>query len=392
MLIEVHMLKNYPATNLNRDETGAPKTCMFGGVQRGRISSQCLKHSWRTSKLLEDAVGKDMFSKRTRKLRDIIEEHLREHDVSDNDIEIIISKVIEILGVKEEKLKTKQIIAYSPADIEYIKEIAEFFVKHIKEITDSIVNQQNINQEKQEKTKVKKKEKWEKSDEWKEIQKKNVNRANTLDVALFGCMVTSDAFANVEASMQVAHAISTNRVYMESDYFTAVDDLINESDTETGSAIIGDIDYNSSCYYIYASLDTDKLRENLKYCDNADEVMKTAIPALLETIVYTNPSGKQNSFAGHSLPSAILVECKEKHIPVSYANAYEIPVKPYKDSGIVTQSVERLRDECLKISSCYGIPVEKRLWFTVKPEISFENDSAVNCSNFMELIEQLPKM
>lgn len=45
MLIEVHMLKNYPATNLNRDDTGAPKTCMFGGVQRGRISSQCLKYS-----------------------------------------------------------------------------------------------------------------------------------------------------------------------------------------------------------------------------------------------------------------------------------------------------------------------------------------------------------
>ena len=130
MLIEVHMLKNYPAANLNRDETGAPKTCMFGGVQRGRISSQCLKHSWRTSKLLEDAVGKDMFSTRTKKLRDIIEAHLKECDVSDNDIEIIENEVIEILGVKEEKLKTKQIMAYSPADIEYIKEITDFFINH----------------------------------------------------------------------------------------------------------------------------------------------------------------------------------------------------------------------------------------------------------------------
>lgn len=71
----------------------------------------------------------------------------------------------------------------------------------------------------------------------------------TLDMALFGRMVTSDALADVEASMQVAHAFSTNRVYMESDYFTAVDDLINGSETEKGSAMIGDIDYNSSCYY-----------------------------------------------------------------------------------------------------------------------------------------------
>lgn len=45
MLYEIHMLKNYPSTNLNRDDTGTPKTCVFGGVARGRISSQCLKHS-----------------------------------------------------------------------------------------------------------------------------------------------------------------------------------------------------------------------------------------------------------------------------------------------------------------------------------------------------------
>ena len=51
MLIEIHMLKNYPATTLNRDDSGAPKTCYFGGVQRGRISSQCQKRSWRTSPL-----------------------------------------------------------------------------------------------------------------------------------------------------------------------------------------------------------------------------------------------------------------------------------------------------------------------------------------------------
>ncbi|MGN1410360.1 MAG: type I-E CRISPR-associated protein Cas7/Cse4/CasC [Eubacteriales bacterium] len=375
MLIEIHMLKNYPAVNLNRDETGAPKTCMFGGVQRGRISSQCLKHSWRTSDILKDAVGRDMIGIRTRKLPDILEESLKKHEISDDYIEVL-KKTVTGFGTKEGKenskeLKTAQIITYSPEDIAEITALLLEKLKTCKNVKDV------------EKIKAK---------ELQDIMKKSVNRAVTLDMALFGRMVTSDAFADVEASMQVAHAISTNRVYMESDYFTAVDDLINGSETETGSAMIGDIDYNSSCYYIYASLDTDKLRDNLKYCDNADEVMKTAIPALLETMVYTNPSGKQNSFAGHSLPSAILVECKEKHIPVSYANAYEMPVKPFKDSGIVTQSVERLRDECLKISDCYGIPVEKRLWFTTKPEISFENDSAVNCVNFMELIEQLPKM
>lgn len=375
MLIEIHMLKNYPATNLNRDETAAPKTCMFGGVQRGRISSQCLKHSWRTSTLLKEAIGEDMIGTRTRKLPDILEESLKKQDIPEEYI-AVIKKTVTGFGTKDGKengkeLKTAQVITYSPEDIREITELLLEKLKDCKNVKDV------------EKIKAK---------ELQDIMKKSVNRAITLDMALFGRMVTSDAFADVEASMQVAHAISTNRVYMESDYFTAVDDLIAGSDSESGSAMIGDIDYNSSCYYIYASIDTDKLRDNLKYCDNADEVMKTAIPALIETMVYTNPSGKQNSFAGHSLPSAILIECKKKHIPVSYANAYETPVKPFRDAGIVTQSIERLRDECIQISACYGIPVEKRLWFTTKPEISFEDDSTVNCSNFKELIKQLPQM
>lgn len=375
MLLEIHMLKNYPATNLNRDETGAPKTCMFGGVQRGRISSQCLKHSWRTSALLKEALGEDMIGIRTRKLPEIIEEALKKQDFPEEYI-AVITKTLTGFGTKDGKenskeLKTAQIIAYSPEDV---REITALIVEKLKEC-ENVADVKKI-----------------KATDLQDILKKNSNRSVALDIALFGRMVTSDAFADVEASMQVAHAVSVNRMYMESDYFTAVDDLIAGSDTETGSAMIGDIDYNSSCYYIYASLDTDKLKDNLKYCDHADEVVKKAIPALIETMVYVNPSGKQNSFAGHSLPSAILIECKEKHIPVSYANAYEVPVKSFKDSGVVAQSVEKLRDECIKISNCYGIPVEKRLWFATKPEIRFEDDFTINCGNFMELIEQLPQI
>ena len=149
-----------------------------------------------------------------------------------------------------------------------------------------------------------------KAKDLQDILGKNTKRSVTLDMALFGRMVTSDAFADVDAAMQVAHAISTNRVYMESDYFTAGDDLNGGCETETGGAMIGDIDYNSSCYYIYASLDTDKLRENLRYNDDKDDIMKKIVPALIETMAMTNPSGKQNSFAGHSLPSAVLVECE----------------------------------------------------------------------------------
>ena len=71
MLYEIHMLKNYPPTNLNRDDSGAPKSCQFGGTNRGRISSQCLKRSWRTSPLLAQAIGTEHLGTRTRRLPDL---------------------------------------------------------------------------------------------------------------------------------------------------------------------------------------------------------------------------------------------------------------------------------------------------------------------------------
>ena len=73
---------------------------------------------------------------------------------------------------------------------------------------------------------------------------------------------------------------------MESDYFTAMDDLLSgDTMEESGSGMIGETDYNASCYYIYASLDTDILRENLKYTPDSEALICKAIPALIRTMV-----------------------------------------------------------------------------------------------------------
>ena len=390
MLIEIHMLKNYAPTNLNRDDTGAPKTCMFGGVQRGRISSQCLKRSWRTSPILADAFDLGI---RTRMLPVKIGERLEKSGLDEKEIKAV-KKLVSEIGIskknkgkneedsskkkdEEETNKTNQIIFYSPEEINALVEYLGHEIQKIKKA------------EKDEAKILKKISGISLSDFAEEIKNRS-KRSVSIDMALFGRMVTSDLLDNMEASMQVAHAVSTNKVNMESDYFTAVDDLIADSADETGSGMIGDIDYNSSCYYIYASLDTDKLLENLKNCENASEIVRKAIPALVETMAFSNPSGKQNSFAGHSLPSAVLVECRERKIPVSYVNAYEKPVRAKGDSGIVGESVSRLKAECLKTEKLFGLKSAKRLWFTTE-DVTFENGEAVNCAGLPELIAALPE-
>ena len=369
MLYEIHMLKNYPPTNLNRDDTGAPKTCLFGGVMRGRVSSQCLKRSWRTSPSFRAEIGDENLGIRTRKLPVLVAEKLIAMGVSQEFADAIQPRLTGIGNKEGKETKdgnaTAQVIFYAKEDITAVAET-------VKELLDKCKSVKDV-----QKLKAK--------DIQAAVSGADV-RPVTLDIALFGRMVTSDAFRDVEASMQVAHAISTNKVSVESDYFTAMDDMLSGSSMdELGAAMIGDVDFNSSCYYVYASIDTDALAENLKFADDAAEIVRKAIPALLRAMAFTDPSGKQNSFAGHVLPSVVMVECKEQKIPTSMVNAFVEPVG--KGGDLVKCSAEKLADEVDMTARNFGLEVRERLWFCVdKYDVKPETATKV-CATFPELVE-----
>lgn len=371
MLYEIHMLKNYPPTNLNRDDTGAPKTCLFGGVMRGRVSSQCLKRSWRTSPSFRAEIGDDNLGIRTRKLPVLVAEKLVEMGVTQEFAEAIQPRLTGIGNKEGKETKdgnaTAQVIFYAKEDITAV-------AVTVKDLLDKCKTVKDVQKLKA-----------------KDIQAAVTGadvRPVTLDIALFGRMVTSDAFRDVEASMQVAHAISTNKVSVESDYFTAMDDMLSGSSMdELGAAMIGDVDFNASCYYVYASIDTDALEENLKYADNAEEIVRKAIPALLRAMAFTDPSGKQNSFAGHVMPSVVMVECKEKKIPTSMVNAFVEPVGKHGD--LVKQSAEKLAAEVDMTARNFGLEVKERLWFCVdKYDVKPKTATKV-CATFPELVESV---
>ena len=369
MLYEIHMLKNYPPTNLNRDDTGAPKTCLFGGVMRGRVSSQCLKRSWRTSPSFRAEIGDENLGIRTRKLPVLVAEKLVEMGVTQEFADAIQPRLTGIGNKEGKETKdgnaTAQVIFYANEDIAAVAETVKALLENCKTVKDV------------QKLKA------------KDIQAAVTGadvRPVTLDIALFGRMVTSDAFRDVEASMQVAHAISTNKVSVESDYFTAMDDMLSGSSMdELGAAMIGDVDFNASCYYVYASIDTDALAENLKYAENTEEIVRKAIPALIRAMAFTDPSGKQNSFAGHVMPSVVMVECKEKKIPTSMVNAFVEPVG--KGGDLVKLSAEKLATEVDMTARNFGLEVKERLWFCVD-KYDVKPDSATKiCATFPELVE-----
>ncbi len=351
MLIEIHMLKNYPPVNLNRDESGMPKTCFFGGVQRGRISSQCLKRSWRTSEIFKNLGS---YGIRTRRMPDLAAEKLETMGVPDEYIgeaKKLLTGIANKDGKMSQDGKTAQMIFYAEDEIDRIA----------SEVKKMIEKDASLEKFKKRKPK-----------EMKELLEAVKISPVTADIALFGRMVTSEYFADVDAAMQVAHAISTHAVNRESDFFTAVDDLLQERD-ESGAGMMGDVDYNSCCYYEYASLDTDALCDNLKNVEGSQELVQKLIPVLLKAMAYSNPSGKQNTFAGQIVPGFVMAECKKDKIPLSYVNAFELPVSCWGENPrIVDNSIKKLLQHVECMDRAYELPIEHRIYFA--PEFKDRQD------------------
>ena len=171
MLYEIHMLKNYPPANLNRDDTGMPKTCYFGGAQRGRISSQCLKRAWRTSPLFSQFLGQ--MGIRTRKLPELVAEELKKRGFG-TDIADAVKKSVSGIANKEGKenkdLITSQIVFYAVKDIVAVADAVEAILKKNGMKGNNIKAKEILEQ----------------------IKDADI-RPITLDIALFGRMVTSPA-------------------------------------------------------------------------------------------------------------------------------------------------------------------------------------------------------
>lgn len=368
MLLEVHMLKNYPSTNLNRDDTGAPKTCVFGGVLRGRISSQCLKRSWRNFPYMKQELGNEL-GIRTRKMPELVRQRLEADGEYGEFLAAVQKKLTGIAnkdGKESEDGKTSQIVFYSPADIQAITECIKTLIAE----SGTVKNFETI-----------------KNKELLKSLQDVGTRPISLDVALFGRMVTSDAFADVEAAMQVVHAVSTHRIRTESDFFTAMDDLLGSNMEDAGSAMMGETAYNSACYYEYANIDLDALRENLKYAAERDALIQKAIPVLLETMILSNPSGKQNSFAGNIVPDAVLIEIKDKKIPVNYVNAFVQPAAAHGLTDIVTDSIQKLKNYVQDVERGFGLE-SKKYWFSLHGE-QREFPGATTCQSVAELNERI---
>jgi CRISPR system Cascade subunit CasC len=182
------------------------------------------------------------------------------------------------------------------------------------------------------------------------------------DIALFGRMLEiepSKPFGRlnlgITASSQVAHAISTHKVGLDFDYFTAVDDLLGSG--EVGAGMLGTIEFNSACFYRYANINVDLLMKNLGNVSLAQKTVEAFIRSAIEAI----PTGKQTWSATHEKPSLVFAVVRDAGM-LSLANAFAIPVdsKEWNDSekkyeeGLISNSIRRLSRHYNSVTGVYG--------------------------------------
>ncbi|MGH9438858.1 MAG: type I-E CRISPR-associated protein Cas7/Cse4/CasC [Terriglobia bacterium] len=345
-LVEIHALQNFVPSNLNRDDTGAPKDALFGGTRRARVSSQCSKRAVRqyfTDLVSQNILGSDDVAVRTKRILETLTKSLveRGHSETEATDKARLALAAVELTVKDDE-KTQYLLFLGQREIANIAAI-------IHEKWESISASDAGPAEGKKASKSKKQAAQNADPELKKALDRVFDGGKAVDVALFGRMLADMPEKNQNAACQVAHAISTHTVEREFDFYTAVDDLKPE-DT-AGADMMGTVEFNSACFYRYAVVDWEKLVENLQG-DTA--LAERGLRAFLEGFVVAEPTGKQNTFAAHNPPEFVAVSVRRNTAPRNLANAFETPIRARKDESLTKKSAEELAKKAKTLQAVFG--------------------------------------
>jgi len=335
--IDIHVLQTVPFSNINRDDSGSPKTGVFGGTTRARVSSQAQKKAVR--RVFESLLPADQLATRSKRWPKLIAERVRDLDASISEeqaLELALEALKAVkIGVEAPK-KAKKGDGDEVDDAESGEHKTKYLVffgdKQVEDIARELVKAHSAG---------------EKVDA-KQI-KILADTSHSIEVGLFGRMIADATDLNVDASTQVAHAVSVHAVDNEWDYFTAVDD--EQPEDNAGAGMIGTVEFNSSTLYRYASVNAHSLLKTIGDPDNTAQ----AIVAFVRAFITTLPSGKSNTFANFSLPEAVVVTVRDTQ-PINYAGAFEtaITADPRTGRSRAQNTASALARYAKDITEAYG--------------------------------------
>jgi CRISPR system Cascade subunit CasC len=382
MFVELHILQNFAPANLNRDDTGSPKDCEFGGFRRARISSQCLKRAVRTT--FESRIPREERAVRTKRLAMKAAELLAERGHAAEDAHRVVTNALGGVGIATDT-KTRKTEYLLFLGSEATKQLADLCHNHwdaLAAVPSKASEPEGGNRLKQSRKAAKKEAKDTIKEDLQSRIKDVLRGPRAVDLALFGRMIADLTDMNVDAACQVAHAISTHRISMEFDYYTAVDDLAPQE--EPGADMLGTVEFNSACFYRYANVDLGQLTRNLH---NDRELAEQALVAFLQGSVLAVPTGKQTSSAAQNPPSLVTAVVRE-HGLWSLANAFLRPVRPREEKSLAVLSIEALDRYWGRLVAAYGDDSLRHIGtLALEPDVSLEHLKPSEVPSLKELLD-----
>lgn len=352
--VDIHIIQSVPPSCVNRDDSGSPKSAVYGGVRRLRVSSQAWKNA--TRRYFKDALRIEDLGMRTRRLAQTVATRISEFhpEFKDN----ALGWAIETINYASQDKKRPIIKSTKAGEID--ESGTPLFFASPRQI-DSIAHLAIDSHAQQSSSKVEAKN-------LKKRAQEALSAQASIDLALFGRMVASASDLGMDAACQVAHAISTHAAENEYDFFTAVDDAKASSEEEdAGAGMMGTVEFSSATLYRYATVNVDMLRENL---GNTQATLQ-ALEAFINGFCLSMPTGKQNTFANRTLPDTVLVTIRQDQ-PISLVGAFEQPVPADVSRGYLGRSVQALADHAVALKEGYGLEPLRSL------VVSMQNSDAID--------------
>lgn len=355
-LIELHILQSYPVSCLNRDDVGAPKTAVFGGAVRARISSQCLKRAIRGA--AQQVLPESFQGSRTRKAAEDLAAALVKRGWPELEARQTADQVLDSFLKNEAKKAKKGKKGEEKVDDEpgTTSTLLYFSPAEIDLLADGIETASKAGSDKD-------------AAKQKDAALKALGKGlpkDAVDIGIFGRMVANAPDITLEGAGMFSHALSTHKTENDLDFWTAVDDEKALGD-DAGAANMGIAEFNSACYYRYAALNLDLLfdERHLAVLD-ADE-RKQVVDAFIRAALLAMPIARQNSMNAHVPPSYVLGLYKDRGQPMQLVNAFEKTV--WSKDGLVDKSIEALKQHHESMKTTWSIPVAQE---AVIPDVSLD--------------------
>lgn len=335
LYLDFHILQTVGPANINRDDTGSPKSAVFGGVRRVRVSSQSWKHAMRRD--FATFLDANDLGERTLAAADRIAKAITElKPYPAEKAEELAEQILKAAGVNTKKKNNKNVT-------EYLVFLAKRQIQALAQLAIELAEEGKFTKGKPKPDVVTK-------------AKAAFNVTPSIDVALFGRMITDAPDLNVDACCQVAHAISVHGAETEFDYFTAVDD--NAPEDNVGAAMIGTVEFVSSTLYRYATINVKSLYETL----GSQEDVTKAVEAFAKSFVTSMPTGKQNTFASRTRPEFVMLSVRSDQ-PVNFVEAFETAITT--NTGRIAEATDKLAKHAFEADETYSSKPEKCVFLAI---------------------------